>query len=195
MKILINEQDSGIDVSALSTMNEVVELIKNSIDPEHMITGLLINGEELSEDDWSAGLGRFTDATLLVSTGRPADYVAERIQVSSGIVRNCYLIFRDARKSFQDGNMQEGNEQLIGAVKDLQAFFEWYGTMLELVPEDERSKYRMDEKIEKISETCKKICQQQLYQSWWALGETLEKELEPELDKVEDFCRRVAQGA
>ena len=34
-----------------------------------------------------------------------------------------------------------------------------------------------------------KMSQQQLYQSWWALGETLEKELEPKLDKLEDFCR------
>jgi hypothetical protein len=43
--------------------------------------------------------------------------------------------------------------------------------------------------VEDIAECCKRICQQQLYQSWWALGETIEKELEPKLDKLEDFCR------
>jgi hypothetical protein len=47
--------------------------------------------------------------------------------------------------------------------------------------------------VTEISETCKKICQQQLYQSWWALGESLEKELEPKLDKLEDACRKAAR--
>ena len=32
--------------------------------------------------------------------------------------------------------------------------------------------------------------QQQLYQSWWAIGETLEKDLEPKLDALEDQCRK-----
>ena len=83
---------------------------------------------------------------------------------------------------------------LVQAVNELKAFFEWYGTMVELIPEEKRDQFSMTEKVEMISDTCKKICQQQLYQSWWALGETLEKELEPELDDVESFCKKVAQN-
>jgi hypothetical protein len=56
-----------------------------------------------------------------------------------------------------------------------------------------RDRLDISTQVQDISETCKKICQQQLYQSWWALGESLEKDLEPKLDKLEDVCRRVAR--
>ena len=62
--------------------------------------------------------------------------------------------------------------------------------MQELVPVSERSSYELGDRVTEITETCKRICQQQLYQSWWALGETLEKELEPQLDRLEDFCKK-----
>jgi L-rhamnose mutarotase len=61
------------------------------------------------------------------------------------------------------------------------------------VPESSRSKLDISSEVQDISETCKKICQQQMYQSWWALGESLEKDLEPKLDKLEDTCRKVAR--
>ena len=85
--------------------------------------------------------------------------------------------------------MEDGNRQLVRAVNTLQAFFEWYSTLLEIVPEDERPQFVLDQEINSVSTVCKKICQQQLYQSWWALGETLENELEPALDVMEDRCR------
>jgi hypothetical protein len=191
--VIINGEESGIDGGALPHMADLIELIKASIDPEHMITSLLIDGRELGEADWTANTSEFQTSILEVETGLPEDYVAQRIQASSSIVGDCYLQFRNARKSFQDGSMQEGNEMLIQAVNNLKAFFEWYGTMLELIPEERREVFSLSDKVENISETCKKICQQQLYQSWWALGETLEKELEPELDQVEDFCRKIAK--
>jgi hypothetical protein len=86
--------------------------------------------------------------------------------------------------------MITGNKRLKSAVDTLRAFFEWYGTLLQLVPDIKRDKLDISTEVQDISETCKKICQQQLYQSWWALGETLEKELEPKLDKLEDFLRK-----
>ncbi len=44
--------------------------------------------------------------------------------------------------------------------------------------------------MNKILEIAEKVCQHQLYQSWWALGVALEKELEPALDTLEDFTRQ-----
>ena len=64
---------------------------------------------------------------------------------------------------------------------------------MQLVSETKREKLDISSQVVEISETCKKICQQQLYQSWWALGESLEKDLEPKLDKLEDACRRAAK--
>ncbi|MEI7489443.1 MAG: hypothetical protein WCJ72_18910, partial [Chryseobacterium sp.] len=55
--------------------------------------------------------------------------------------------------------------------------------------------YDIEKQVIEIGEVCQKICQQQLYQSWWALGETIEKELEPKLDQLETFCRRFQESA
>jgi hypothetical protein len=172
---------------------DLIELIKASIDPEHMITFVQIDNRELTDDEWVKSVAQISGEILDVKTGNPEEYVAERIQDASTVVRSCFLEFRDARKGFQDGDMQVGNKRLKIAVDTLRAFFEWYGTLLQLVPEMKRDRLDISTEVQDISETCKKICQQQLYQSWWALGESLEKDLEPKLDKLEDVCRRVAR--
>ena len=66
--------------------------------------------------------------------------------------------------------------------------------MLELLSEEKRAAFDITNEVKELSETCKGICQQQLYQSWWAIGETIEKELEPQLDRLEDACRRAAKN-
>ena len=89
--------------------------------------------------------------------------------------------------------MQTGNQRLVQAVNTAKAFFDWYATIVELAPKEKRSSYDINPQVLEISQICKTICQQQLYQSWWALGETLEKQLEPKLDKLEDFLRKFAR--
>lgn len=193
MRVIINGQESPINGVGLPKMADVVELIKASIDPAHMITQLLLDGKELGDNDWLAPSGALETAIVEVATGTPEEFVQDRLAQSSGIVRACFMEFRDARKSFQAGDMQLGNKQLIRAVDTARAFFEWYGVILDLVPVERRSAFDISAQVSEISAICKRICQQQLYQSWWALGETLEKELEPKLDKLEDFCRKFEQ--
>ena len=190
--VVINGQESGISAQGMPKLIDLVELIKNSIDPEHMITAILIDGRELEDDDWTANTNQYETSIMEVETGKPEDFVRARLECASQIVQACFLEFRDARKFFKDGKMDDGNKQLVQAVNTLQAFFQWYATMIEIVPEEDREPYLIEEEIDTVSTVCKKICQQQLYQSWWALGETLESELEPALDKVEDRCREFA---
>jgi hypothetical protein len=160
-----------------------------------MITQLLLDGRELGDNDWSAPSGAHSTAIIEVETDTPEAFVADRFAKASAVVRECYMQFRDARKSFQAGNTQKGNQQLILAVDTARAFFEWYGVILDLVPVAERPRYDISKQVGEISGICKRICQQQLYQSWWALGETLERELEPKLDALEDFCRKFEASA
>jgi hypothetical protein len=152
-----------------------------------------MDGREVTDDEWFRNLSQLGSATVEINTGRPDEYVSNRISEASKVVRSCFLEFRDARKGFQDGDMQIGNRRLKVAVDTLRAFFEWYGTLLQLIPEDRRDRVDISPQVRDISETCKKICQQQLYQSWWALGESIEKDLEPKLDKLEDACRKAAK--
>ena len=193
MKIYINGEEAVYNTNTSLKFTDLIELIKASIDPDHMITSLSIDGRDIAESEWSMTLGQIAAESLDVCSGSPEIYVAERMNEASSVVRSCYLEFRDARKGFQDGDSQDGNRKLKIAVDTLRAFFEWYGTLVMLVPEGNREKIDITSHVQDISETCKKICQQQLYQSWWALGESIEKDLEPKLDRLEDVCRRVVK--
>jgi len=195
VSVRINGSEAPIRADGLPTIGDVIELIKGSIDPNHMITSILVDGRDLDDADWSTSPVQYGTSILEVETGTPKEFVHQRLGQAADVVRHCYIQFRDARKLFQAGQMVDGNRLLVNATKTLQAFFGWYGTLLELVPVDDRPAYQLGERIPKISEVCKTICQHQLYQSWWALGESLEKELEPQLDKLEDFCRKFAVEA
>jgi|LakMenE01Jun11ns_1017448.scaffolds.fasta_scaffold9708305_2 hypothetical protein len=193
LRVLINGEEAQLDTSNVPRFSDLIELVKATIDPDHMITSILMDGREVTDDEWFRNLSQLGSATVEINTGRPDEYVSNRISEASKVVRSCFLEFRDARKGFQDGDMQIGNRRLKVAVDTLRAFFEWYGTLLQLIPEDRRDRVDISPQVRDISETCKKICQQQLYQSWWALGESIEKDLEPKLDKLEDACRKAAK--
>jgi hypothetical protein len=193
VQVRINGEDSAIQGDGSPKVADLVELIKSTIDPDHMITGILLDGRELGEDEWYASVNQLGTAIIEVETGTPEEFVSSRILRASEIVRSCYLEFRASRKSFQDGDMTAGNQKLVSAVNTLKAFFEWYRTLLGLMTDEQKPKFDIEDQTREIMETCKRICQQQLYQSWWALGESLEKDLEPKLDQLEDFCRRAGK--
>ncbi|MCX6114561.1 MAG: hypothetical protein NTV65_05000 [Proteobacteria bacterium] len=195
IQIRINGEAATMPIERLQTFADLIELVKSSIDPEHMVTLIHLDGRDISDEEWMLSPQQLPGELLDFQTGRPEIYVAERLQDASGVVRSCFFEFRDARKGFQDGDAMMGNKRLKVAVDTLRAFFEWYGTLMQLVPDTKRAKLDISNEVQEISEICKKICQQQLYQSWWALGESLEKDLEPKLDKLEDACRKVAREA
>ena len=194
-QVRINGEESGLSQNQAVKVVDLVELVKTQIDPDHMITGIMLDGKELSESDWHAIVQNFgTTAIIEIETGTPKDYIADRLSRAADIVRACYIDFRDARKFFQSGDTQHGNQKLSIASNTMKAFFEWYQSLLELMPTEERERFHITQHIETISECFKQSCQHQLYQSWWALGETIEKDLEPKLDKLEDFCRGIAKA-
>lgn len=195
VRVTINGEETAMQVEDLPKVTDIVELIKSTIDPDHMITQILIDGSELDEGDWSKSPSQLGETAIIeIETGTPTEFVATRFSMSSDIVKACFLEFREARKSFQDGNMQDGNQQLGAAVNTLQAFLEWYCSLIDLVPVENQLEYDISERMESITEICKKICQQQLYQSWWALGESIKESLEPKLEDLEDFCRKFRQA-
>lgn len=192
-KVTINGRYVDLCLTNISQFTDLLELIKAQIDPEHMITAITIDGRDPTDEEWGGTVAQLQGEVLEIRTGHPDTYVSEKLQDASRVVRSCFFEFRDARKGFQDGDTIAGNKRLKVAVETLRAFFDWYGTLSQLVSETKRGKLDISPQVTEISETCKKICQQQLYQSWWALGESLEKELEPKLDKLEDACRRAAR--
>lgn len=193
VRVYVNGCQEQMQLENIPRFTDLLEVIKSQIDPEHMITSILIDGRDLTDEEWGMKLCELPGEALELTTGHPDIYVSDKMQDASRVVRSCFFEFRDARKGFQDGDTVTGNKRLKVAVDTLKAFFDWYGTLIQLVSETKRHKLDITPHVTEISETCKKICQQQLYQSWWALGESLERELEPKLDKLEDACRKAAR--
>lgn len=191
--VRINGEEAPVKSDGLPRLSDVVELIKSVIDPDHMITQLAIDGRDFSEEDWSASPSHYNTSIIEVQTGTPSDYVRDRMTKSPVIVRACRESFHAARLGFEEGKNQDANAELKDAVQALLAFCEWYGAILDLVPEERRLDFDINDEMEDMVEVCKKLCQQQLYQSWWALGESIKNELEPALDKLESKMQGLAE--
>ncbi len=189
-RITVNDQEIQLDCSKLGRLSDLVELVKATIDPEHMITGITISGREVDDPDWSCALSKHDSDTIEFETGTPEAFVRERLHLAPKVMRSIYNEFKDARKRFQDAKSQDANKLLHQAVNALKAFFEWYAALLDLMTPELKQKYDLSTHVSEVSKICTDICQQQLYQSWWALGESIEKRLEPQLDQMEDFLRR-----
>jgi hypothetical protein len=193
--IRINGEDSSVNSNDTLKVSDLIELIKATIDPEHMITSIRIDGRELEDNDWTSPVSRYGTAIIEFETGTPEAFVNDRLDKASEVIRECYMEFRDARKTFQDGKMLQGNQYLVRAVNTLKSFFDWYSSLLDLCSQERRAELDISPQVADISDVCKRICQQQLYQSWWALGETIGKDLEPKLDSLEDHFRKFKLAA
>lgn len=193
--VRINGDEANIQCGASSRFTELVELVKSIIDPDHIITDICVDGRDLSEGEWQGPIAQFGTSIVEIKTGRVDEYIQGKMAATPELVNDLFLLFRQARKLFQCGGSFQGNQALADAVRTTKAFFEWYSSMLQLAPAHERASYDIEKQVFEIGEICKKICQQQLYQSWFALGETIEKELEPKLDQLETFCRRFQLSA
>jgi hypothetical protein len=191
--IRINGSDADIQGGELPRFTDLIELVRSSIDPDHIITEILLDGKQLSDEDWQAPTTRFFNCTVDIATDTAESYVDARLREAPTVVQVSFIQFRDARKTFQKGQSQSGNQKLLRAVDTLRAFFEWYSTLLHLMPTERRNQFSIDNEVSQIIKSCNNICQQQLHQSWWALGQSIEQSLEPELEALEDKIRSLTE--
>ena len=194
VKVEINGTEFSSDLASIKTMAELVELIKASIDPDVIITSLSIEGKELSEADWRTPLSVQGEAVLEVTTGSRETYVSERLALAGLYMEQIVAEFVEVRENFRSGTTTDGNSNLVQAVEDLRAFLAWYNTVQSLLPEsntDDRQSFLGF--VDELTSICEQLVQQQLYQSWWALAQTIETKLEPLLLKLQEFCLTCSQ--
>ena len=179
----INGEVAITDTSAISTMGDLIELVKATIDPETIITDLKLAGKNLSDTDWRVPLSVQGTSTLEVTTGSRDAYIIGRLHSAPELLEAITEEFDKVKDCFKDSMVEKGNKLLGTAVGDLDAFIKWYEAILAMLTEEVYKQY--EDSLEKtavaISATCEQLVQQQLYQSWWALGETIESKLIPEL--------------
>ena len=191
ISVLVDGKPFPGNISEVRTIANLIELIKLTIDPNSIITEMRLNGKFLDEVEWRASLVSLVGSTFEINTGSKNDYVHDRLTQAEELVRQIIVEFSDAGEKFRLGQAGPANQSFVGAVRDLNAFVSWYQTILSLAPEQlEKQVIEFTNHVHSIQSVCEQLLQQQLYQSWWALGETVKGRLEPQLQELRDFCQR-----
>lgn len=191
--IMVDGQVLPADASSMRTMQDLVELIKATIDPDKIITSLTLEGAVLSDADWQGALTMHRGKTLEVSTGRKQEYLVGRLNSASDYLSRIIAGFEKAGESYRNGDSDGGNSALATSVDDLLAFINWYMALLSIDADRLVGPINeFNDHILGVQETCEQLLQQQMFQSWWALGETLRAKLEPKLAALQQFCQQTA---
>lgn len=190
VQVEINGQPAPIRTQSSLRFCDVIELAKTVIDPDHIITAVTINDHQVTDEEWMASLSTMETSIIEIDTDTVEAFCSSRLSQAPSVFQACYVQFRDARKSFKFDGYVEGNKVLAQAVTTLRAALNWYDSFYKLLPAQNQATFSIQDHMNKILEIAEKVCQHQLYQSWWALGGALEKELEPALDALEDFTRQ-----
>lgn len=183
--VRIDGVESQTDFSSAQSVNELVELVQSVIDPQSIIVSIMHDEKELTEEDWLSSQCLKGSGVFDISTGTRDDYLSERFYQAPVLLDHILQQFLFVRECFQKSDKEEGNKVLSIAVEDLKAFVEWYNSLLfasERVDDVVRSKFV--QRIESLTSICEQLLQQHLYQSWWALGETIEGKLAPVLSEI-----------
>lgn len=181
------------DFGGMNTMGDLLELVKASIDPDTIITAIELNGETLSESEWNLPLSAHRDRTLQIKTGTKREYLGERLLLSRDIVEQIVAEFADAGDAYRKGFSPDGNTKLSRAVDDLGAFVTWYDSILDMCGtevQDGRKQFLAF--VTSLQQVCESILQQQLFNSWWVLSETINKRLNPQLEEIKTLCTKIA---
>lgn len=177
------------DLVSMKTMGDLVEFVKASIDPDTMITNMTFSGTPLSENDWNMPLSYHRGRTLEVSTGSRQAYLTDRLETAISIIDQIQTSFAQIADTYRNGDWPEGNKQMSSILRDLNAFVGWYVSILEMDPVGLQGPLEdFDFQVRELKDVCEELFQQQLYNSWWAVAETITNKLQPVLQSIGEIC-------
>lgn len=189
MQVAVDGRNFPFDAASIRTVSELVELIKASIDPDTIIADIVLQGRDLSASDWQTPLAAHGGATLEVRTSTRKSFLEDRLSAASGLLDRIIAQFAEVTGSLKKGDVRSGNTGLNQAVEDLKAFVQWYSTLLQMLPGTGGAELKQFEgTVGGLLEVCEQMLQQQLYRSWWAVAESIEKRLIPELQQIKSSC-------
>ena len=187
--VTVDGRPFSYQIDSTKSLGDLLELVKSSIDPDTIVTKILLDEKQLTDSDWRVPLAKQGGKSLEIITGTKQVYVDERLSSASMYLDKIIRSYGQARVLFKNGDIQPGNSALSAAVNDTKAFIEWYQTILQLIdnpPEAEVAKF--EDAVNQLTDTCEQVLQQQLYRSWWQLADLLERKLEPQLEQIKYAC-------
>ncbi|HMO16822.1 MAG TPA: hypothetical protein PKA63_03105 [Oligoflexia bacterium] len=192
VQILVDDAELPIEHSALGTISELVEYVKSSIDPDAIILSLTKDDEPLSEADWKCPLSSFSKSLVRITTGSRSTFYQDRLQLSGAISETLIATFRDIADHYKTGRQNSAHEVFATSLEDLNAYVGWLYSILsmdEVLFKSELEKF--GNLIDNFKKTCLKLQQEQISQSWSAIGDVLELQVIASIDQ----CNEVGASA
>lgn len=193
VQIQLDGKPLVLEQSAARTLGDLVELVKTNIDPDTIITSLLLEGNSLAESDWFTPLVQQHGKRLDVTTGTRREFLADRLSMANEFLSAVMQKFSDVERLYSSGLNLAGNSALSAALKDLHSYVNWYNGILELDPKlRDTVVVEFNSEISELKLICDQLFQHQLYNAWQGVSETIKSRLIPQLEKFGRSCSRTS---
>ncbi len=194
--VRVDGQTFAADVSQINQLGDLLELVKVTMNPDSIIVDLSLNDKPLSENDWSAPLSSHTEAIIDIQTGNKADYLHDRLGSAVPYLQEVIEGFDTAAAKYRASSIDDANEALRGAADDLLSFIRWYIAILAIEPVKLQPQIlEFTEYVKEVQEVCEGMLDQQEYQTWLTLAETIETKLQTCFRRLLEFLVKGADAA
>ena len=195
VQINIDTGENLGDISSVKTMNELVELVKSTIDPLRMISGITLNGQIIKESDWRLPLSIHGNGVLGFETCSREEFLNERIKGAPEILDKISANLKDVSGKFRSGDSMGGNESFAGSIADLEAFVKWYMAVIEVDPSISPSYLdSFSSLMDEMSEVCERMVRNMMTAKWSEVAGSIDLELIPKLEKIRVKAAEFAQS-
>lgn len=188
VQILVDDTELSLEAATLGTVGELIEYVKSSIDPDAIILSLTRDEEPLSEADWKCPLSSLAQSQVRITTGSRTTFYQDRLQLTGAIAETLAETFSEIAKLFKTGMQNNAHEAFATSLEDLNAFVGWFYSILSMDEQIFAADLKeFTQMVEEFKGTCMLLQQQQLKQSWWAIGDIIELQVIPLIERCKDI--------
>ncbi len=185
IQVIVDNNSLSTEFTNDRTMGELVEYIKSTIDPSSIIVSLTKDDIPLSDNDWKSNLSALTNSKLEIKTGAKSEFIKIRLEAVGNLVGNLIDRIQETSVLFQNGSIVEANKIFSSCLEDLNALISWLHSIISMDSEFYVTELKIfSGQVKDFRYVAGQLQQQQLFQSWWALGETLTTKLIPLLEAM-----------
>ncbi len=191
VQVFLDNNSLPAEVANLSTVGELVEYVKSTIDQATIIVSLTKDDEPLLDSDWKRSLSSLKDSTVDIKTGSKADFIQTRLNTVKDLVEAIMGDLGNISGLFKANRAMEANQEFSNVLEDLNALMSWMYSILSMEPDTFTLEItEFSGVVRDLKYACGQMQQQQLFQSWWALGETIDKKVVSLLETVKEIGLR-----
>jgi hypothetical protein len=194
VQVIVDSNSMPSEMANMATVGELVEYIKSTIDPDTIIVSLTKDNEPLSDSDWKCALSSLRDSVLDIKTGSKTDFIKYRLESVADLVNSVEQDITHVSELFKGNKAIDANTHFTQTLENLNALVNWMYSVIAM--DAELFQAEIDEFsgiVKELKYVCGQMQQQQLFQSWWALGETLERKVLPVLNTMKELGVRAGQ--